>query len=319
MNKQKLALIAGVTLLLLAIVLIVARPQEKTPFEAYTEQERPYILRSNELKTAKDSATYILTQDIRTWLVANKNYTENQNIIASLDDTFKKTGMPADKIPTFSISLSEQAKSSQEDLKSLLTIASAASEGVVPTANASGDKNSQGESFIAIPTITGTSTMDRLQSFVADIQPKLSKEDVQSVVNLAETNKIDPVLPFCMAFADSQIGTAGKAVKTNNPCNYAHDDSGNTTYEFENMKTGMMKCVTHLVSPIYKNTKLIGDLSLGGRKVVVGSEWNKGYAQLASIGKMWWASSEENWNKNVTRCMSAVYGTTITEWYQFRK
>jgi len=110
-------------------------------------------------------------------------------------------------------------------------------------------------------------------------------------------------IPTCIAFADSQFGTAGKAVRTKNPCNLGNTDGGGTM-KFPRYTDGMVACVKQLDRPQYKNTDTLGELSNGGR-ILLGlvpdsGDWGEGTKV--------WASSNENHVINMIRCVRAVEG-----------
>jgi hypothetical protein len=181
------------------------------------------------------------------------------------------------------------------------------------------EKNSKGEEFIPVPMLGSSDTRKRIKEFASRLDGSPIDEDIiEDTIDVAEENNVDIALPFCIAFSDSQLGTQGRAKQTNNPCNIGNDDSGGSI-KFDSWSDGMRSCVTLLNRPQYKNTDMIGHLSKGGRKALFPDGWNRDYADLAPSGLMYWASSEENWNKNVLRCMRTLHDEqSINEFYKFR-
>jgi len=167
----------------------------------------------------------------------------------------------------------------------------------------SGSKvNSNGEQFISMPRLSGTSDLQRIIQLNQVVEGPLDIFGVYKTYVTAQENKIDPAVPFCIAFADSKLGRAGRGAKAKNPCNVAHYDSNNNLNSFNSYKDGMLACVALLSQPQYRNTNQLGELSNGGR-ILLGLEpncgdWNE--------GTKCWATSEENHIINMINCVREI-------------
>jgi len=164
------------------------------------------------------------------------------------------------------------------------------------------DVNSKGEQFIKMPRLSGANDLQRIIQLTQVIDSPLDVFGVYKTYVTAQENNIDPAVPFCIAFADSKIGRAGRGARAKNPCNVAHYDSNNNLNSFPTYKDGMLACVGLLSRPQYRNTNQLGELSNGGR-ILLGLEPNCG---SWSRGDKCWASSVENHIINMINCVREI-------------
>lgn len=94
----------------------------------------------------------------------------------------------------------------------------------------------------------------------------------QMIMDAATTNNVDPKLIFALIQNDSSLGTAGKAVKTNNPGNVGNDDAGNTQ-TFKTIAQGVNAVGSWLAShrssqPTYQQYGLLANTSFNPSNTV---------------------------------------------------
>jgi hypothetical protein len=176
-------------------------------------------------------------------------------------------------------------------------------------------KNSKGEKFITFPDTSDTGgILPAMYMIKNHFNSPIDDFGLYTMATKSHELGINPTIPFCIAVADSQLGTQGKGAKTKNPCNLGNNDRGDTM-KFDRYVDGLTACVEQLDRPQYKNTDTVGELSNGGR-IMLGlkpdsGDWGK--------GDKVWATSTENHFVNVTRCIREVEkDKTIDQNFKFK-
>ena len=175
-------------------------------------------------------------------------------------------------------------------------------------------ENSGGQLFQTIPVLRGDEKINRILDLAQTSKSPLDEYGIRNAYIVSQILGINPTVPFCIAQADSQIGRAGKAFRTKNPCNLGNTDGGGTKH-FKTFKDGMEACVRQLVKPQYRSTDLLGELSNGGRALLGlpmdSGNWSK--------GDKVWATSKENHIINMLRCVREVeQNPNIDVFYKFK-
>lgn len=174
--------------------------------------------------------------------------------------------------------------------------------------------NSKGEQFLTIPKTNGSTEIEKMQEMIDYYGSPIDHAGLLNFYLESRKVGIDAVVPFCMAVVDSQLATKGKGVRTKNPCNYGNTDGGGTK-TYKRYRDGLDMCYKGLLRPQFRNDKNASDLSVGGRLMTNRSgsgSWNN--------GTVVWASSPENWNINITNCISEIKGIPKEEalYFNFR-
>lgn len=145
-----------------------------------------------------------------------------------------------------------------------------------------------------IPNITGKTVKERSISFLS-----LHWHDYSEWLLVAKEQKLKPEAMFCIAWADSHLWYALKSA--HNYGNVWNNDRWDTI-AFKTRVDGI---------------RAIWTMALNGRYL-----WHK--QSIWSLSPWWWgtkpfyATSTENWNINVTNCLSLIHNKTIKENWQFR-
>lgn len=169
--------------------------------------------------------------------------------------------------------------------------------------------NSKGEQLIYTPSLVKLTEFERMLEYRDYFNSPIDDDGIRrlymsGMANLEDVkinHYIDPVIPFCIAVSDSELGTKGLGAKTKNPCNIGNNDGGGIK-RFPRYTDGLYGCIDLLRRPQYKNTDTIGELSNGGR-ILLGLQPDCGNWDN---GDKCWATSMENHYLNVVRCVRNI-------------
>jgi len=171
--------------------------------------------------------------------------------------------------------------------------------------------NPQGERHPDLELVSGGGTKERTAAFVSQHCTTAIIEVWEQAYHYAESQGIRGYMPFVIAWADSQCG---KHLSTpNNPGNVNNNDRGNRV-GFFTMLEGLNAITDTLNNKYMGGIDKIGHLSQGGRNEI-GSKYG---CRNAPAPWKCYATSEWNWNKNVTRALSVVYGNPVDASHEFR-
>lgn len=146
-----------------------------------------------------------------------------------------------------------------------------------------------------IPKITGKTVVERSKNFLA-----MFWHDYNERASVAKEQKIKTEVMFCIAWADSHLWYAIKS--SHNYGNVWNNDRWDTI-AFKTRIDGI---------------RAIWTMALNGRYL-----WHK--QTIWSLSPWWgwtrpfYATSQENWNINVTNCLTLIYNKKIDEQFKFRK
>ena len=124
-------------------------------------------------------------------------------------------------------------------------------------------------------------------------------------------NKVRPELLVCIAQADSSLGNALKS--NNNIGNVGNNDSGDVVH-YSTLEEAVNRIGLTLNNYLMRGITKVGHLSQGGRNII-GSQYP---CSDAPAPYKCYASSPENWNRNVVGCLNEILKTNIDENWEFR-
>jgi len=151
-----------------------------------------------------------------------------------------------------------------------------------------------------------------LESFVMANCDKETQEIWEQVAWYAEYQKIDPAVPFAIAFADSSCGK--NLTTANNIGNVFNDDSGNRV-AFKDMFTGWRLLIDTLNNRHLNQNYMIGHLSEGGRRKL--NSYHR--CHTAPAGWKCYASSQQNWSVNTVNALKNIYqDNSLDDGFEFR-
>jgi len=131
----------------------------------------------------------------------------------------------------------------------------------------------------------------------------------QTFVDVGFDYGIDPDLLVCIAFADSGLGT--DLATAYNYGNVGNNDSGDRVH-LDNVTDGITAIARTLNNQYLGDYTMIGELSGGGRVSL-------GLPDCSVSGEYCYATSIENWNRNVLNCMRDIkQDESVDETYQYK-
>jgi hypothetical protein len=176
--------------------------------------------------------------------------------------------------------------------------------------------NSKGEMFsrvFKLPALSNTwDYKDRVKGFVLAHCSKGIRENWEHGYDYAISKGIDGGFLFAIAWADTSCGQ--NLTTKNNIGNVGNNDRG-TRVGFDTVNQAMEAIIDTLTNSYIGQNKVIGGLSGGGRTEIK-AQYD---CSSAPMGYKCYATSEENWNKNVQRAFSIMTGMNVDGQLSFRK
>lgn len=154
---------------------------------------------------------------------------------------------------------------------------------------------------------TGQDTNDHVKAYVERMCIPEIVQEYDFIKQIAKANRIKHEMLIAVMYADSQCGRAMSTA--NNPGNVGNNDRGDRIH-LDTMRDGIHAIATTLNNKYHFSKTMVGELSCGGRAKL-------GMSLCGTRGTSIYASSQENWNRNVIGSLTDM-GIEASESWVFR-